>query len=134
MTFLERPAAGQAGDGPSNGGGRDRLPEFFLERLAVLLEGKVVIGLQSLGQPPSKHLALPGRPAGDWPGIGLGSTSPVWRRRLSQRLMVGTDTEKVVAASSLGTPWSTAASTLSLRSFEYRFMPEAYHRMDQHLR
>lgn len=52
------------------------------------------------------------------PGIGLGSTSPVSRRRLSLRLMVGTDTEKVFATSSLGTPWSTVASTLILRSFE----------------
>ena len=56
------------------------------------------------------------------PGIGLGSTSPVSRRLLSQRLMVGTDTEKVLATSSLGTPRSTAASTLSLRSLEYGFM------------
>jgi hypothetical protein len=32
--------------------------------------------------------------------------------------MVGTDTEKVLAASSLGIPRSTAASTLILRSFE----------------
>jgi hypothetical protein len=38
--------------------------------------------------------------------------------------MVGTETEKVFAASSLGTPPSTAASTLSLRSFEYGFIPE----------
>jgi hypothetical protein len=37
--------------------------------------------------------------------------------------MVGTDTEKVFATSSLGLPASTAASTLNLRSFEYGFMP-----------
>jgi hypothetical protein len=43
------------------------------------------------------------------PGMGLGSTSPVSRRRLSQRLMVGTDTEKVFATSCLGVPLSTAA-------------------------
>jgi hypothetical protein len=36
--------------------------------------------------------------------------------------MVGTDTEKVFATSSLGLPASTAASTLNLRSFEYGFM------------
>jgi len=52
------------------------------------------------------------------PGIGFASTSPVSRRRLSQRLMVGAETEKVLATSSLGTPRSTAASTLILRSFE----------------
>jgi hypothetical protein len=57
------------------------------------------------------------------PGIGLGSTSPVSRRLLSQRFMVGIDTEKVSATSSLGLPASTAASTLNLRSFEYGFMP-----------
>jgi hypothetical protein len=37
--------------------------------------------------------------------------------------MVGIDTEKVFATSSLGLPASTAASTLDLRSFEYGFMP-----------
>ncbi len=62
--------------------------------------------------------------SGGRPGIGLGSTSPVSRRRLSQRLMVGTDTEKVLATFSLGFPSSTAASTRSLRSLEYGFMPE----------
>ena len=53
----------------------------------------------------------------------MASIRPVWRRRLSQRLMVGTDTEKVSATSSLGSPRSTAASTLILRSFEYGLMP-----------
>jgi hypothetical protein len=57
------------------------------------------------------------------PGIGLGSTSPVSRRLFSQRFMVGIDTEKVFATFCLGVPASTAASTLSLRSFEYGFMP-----------
>jgi len=60
---------------------------------------------------------------GGLPGIGLGWTSPVSRRLFSQRLMVGIDTEKVFATSSLGLPASTAASTLDLRSFEYGFMP-----------
>jgi hypothetical protein len=36
--------------------------------------------------------------------------------------MAGIDTEKVFATSSLGTPLSTAESTLNLRSFEYGFM------------
>src|SRR5215213_9864306 len=57
------------------------------------------------------------------PGIGFGSTSPISRRLLSQRLMVGTETEKVFATSSLGTPRSTAASNLNLKSFEYGFIP-----------
>ena len=58
------------------------------------------------------------------PGIGFGSASPVWRRLWSQRFMVGIDTEKVFATSSLGLPASTAASTLNLRSFEYDFIPK----------
>ncbi len=58
------------------------------------------------------------------PGIDLGSTSPVSRRLLSQRFIVGIDTEKVFAISSLGLPASTAASTLNLRSFEYGFIVE----------
>jgi hypothetical protein len=33
--------------------------------------------------------------------MGMTLTPPVSRRRLSQRLMVGTETEKVLAASSL---------------------------------
>src|SRR5215204_5115708 len=61
------------------------------------------------------------------PGIGPGSTSPVSRRLFIQRFMVGIDTEKVLATSSLGLPASTAASTLNLRSFEYGFMPGGYH-------
>ncbi len=36
--------------------------------------------------------------------------------------MVGTDTEKVFATSSLGLGASTAESTLNLRSFEYGFI------------
>ena len=55
--------------------------------------------------------------------MASGSTSPVSRRRFSQRFMVGIDTEKVLATSSLGLPASTTESTLSLRSFEYGFMP-----------
>src|SRR5215217_7467182 len=61
------------------------------------------------------------------PGMGSGSTSPVSRRLFSQRFMVGIDTEKVFATSSLGLPASTAVSTLNLRSFEYGFMPGGYH-------
>jgi hypothetical protein len=38
--------------------------------------------------------------------------------------MVGTETEKILASSSLGTPRSIAASTLILRSLEWGFMSE----------
>jgi hypothetical protein len=48
--------------------------------------------------------------------------------------MVGIETEKVLATSSLGMPASTAESTLNLRSFEYGFMSGGYHIMDQSLR
>src|SRR5829696_6454459 len=61
------------------------------------------------------------------PGIGSGCTSPVSLRLLSQRFMVGIDTEKVFATSSLAVPASTAESTLNLRSFEYGFMEGGYH-------
>src|SRR3954449_4242568 len=67
------------------------------------------------------------------PGIGFGCTSAVSRRLFSQRFMVGIDTEKVFATSSLGLPASTASSTLNLRSFEYGFMFGGYH-MDLYLR
>ena len=121
MTFFDRPSTiGQAGYRSADGGGGDRLAELLLESLAVLFERKVVISLQVLGQPASDH-----RPSllEGLPGIGFGCTSPVSRRLLSQRLMVGTETEKVFATSSLGTPRSTAASTLNLKSFEYGFIP-----------
>jgi hypothetical protein len=42
--------------------------------------------------------------------------------------MVETDTPKTLAACALGIPRSTAASTLSLRSFEYGFMPRVSHK------
>ena len=69
-------------------------------------------GLFLSGQPPgSRAISLPTVEAET-------AIPPVSRRRLSQRLMVGTETEKVLAASSLLVPRSTAASTLLLRSFE----------------
>jgi uncharacterized membrane protein YkvA (DUF1232 family) len=42
-------------------------------------------------------------------------------------LMVETETPKVLATCALGIPRSTAASTLSLRSFEYALMPALSH-------
>jgi hypothetical protein len=89
-------------------------------------------GCRPLGTPPASREVTAQRRVSSQPlsfrrgrpGMGSASTSPVSRRRLSQRLMVGTETEKVTATSSLGTPRSTAASTLILRSFEYGFMTE----------
>ena len=62
----------------------------------------------------------------------LGSRLPVSFRSLSQRFMVGKDTEKVFATSFLGTPWSTVASTRSLRSLEYGFMSGVSSRINNH--
>src|SRR4029453_14409411 len=64
---------------------------------------------------------------GGLPGIAFGCRSPAPLRLFSQCFMVGIDTEKVFAISSLGVPASTAVSTLNLRSFEYGFMPGGYH-------
>ncbi len=57
------------------------------------------------------------------PGILWIFTSPVWRQRLSQRLMVERETPKSSEISFLEMPpRSMAASVFSLRSFEYAFM------------
>ena len=58
--------------------------------------------------------------------MGLGSTPPLSLRRLSQRLIEGEDTPKILATSFLGIPRSTAANTLSLRSFEYALMRNSF--------
>jgi hypothetical protein len=84
----------------------------------VLFEGEVVVGLQVLWQPLFEHDPFPWGPARDRLGLHI----PVSRRLFSQRFMVGIDTEKVFATSSLGLPASMAASTLNLRSFEYGFI------------
>ncbi len=60
------------------------------------------------------------------PGLGISPTSPVSLRRLSQRLIEGTEIPKTCATSLRGTPRSTASSTLSLRSFEYALMPGSF--------
>ncbi len=116
-TFFERPATRQARDRPADSGSRDcRAFVGLLERLTVFVQREVGVSLQEVSGQSHPSSATPftrGRP-----GIGLGSTSPVSRRCRSQRLMVGTDTEKVLAASSLPAPRSTAASTRLLRSFE----------------
>jgi len=61
------------------------------------------------------------------PGMGEGSTSPLSLRRLSQRLIEGTEIPKTRATSLRGTPRSRASNTLSLKSFEYAFMPGSFH-------
>ena len=57
------------------------------------------------------------------PGIAFGKTSPVSRRALRYRLMVGTETAKVSATSAWLAPASMARSTRCRRSCEYAFMP-----------
>jgi hypothetical protein len=61
------------------------------------------------------------------PGMGEGSTSPVSLRRLSQRLIEGTEIPKIRATFFRGIPRSTASNTLSLRSFEYALMLGSFH-------
>ncbi len=56
------------------------------------------------------------------PGIFIVSTPPVWRRLLSQRLIVEREIPKSSETSTLGTPRSIAASAFNLKSFEYAFM------------
>lgn len=60
------------------------------------------------------------------PGILWMFTSPVWRLRLSQRLMVDRETPKRSVTSLLGMPRSMAESTFNLRSFEYAFMDSIF--------
>src|SRR4051812_49960110 len=120
VTFFHRPPTiGQASYCSANGCGGDPLAELLLESLTVLFESKVVVGLQVL---PGSQLWRISPFLEGLLGIGLGCTSPVSRRLLSQRFMVGIDTEKVLATSSLGVPASTVESTLNLRSFEYGFI------------
>jgi hypothetical protein len=118
--FFDRPgSSGQAGDGPSHSRARDRHPQLFLESLAVLFQGQVAVVLQLCGQPLFERRAFYARSAGDrlWLYI-TGFAAPFE----IERSIMGTDTEKIFATYSLGTPPSTAASTLTLRSLEYGFM------------
>jgi hypothetical protein len=79
-----------------------------------------MVCLQVLWQPALEHRPFSGGPARDRLGFNVsGLSTPLEIKRF----MVGIDTEKVFATSSLGLPASTAASTLNLRSFEYGFMP-----------
>ncbi len=61
------------------------------------------------------------------PGIGEDATSPASFRRLSHRLIEGTEIPKTRATSSRGIPPSTASNALSLRSLEYGFMLGSLH-------
>ncbi len=59
------------------------------------------------------------------PGTGRRVSPPVSRFSRTQRSIVGTDTSKRAATSSLGRPASTARITRSRRSSEYAFIPTA---------
>ncbi len=65
--------------------------------------------------------------------MGDGATSPVSLRRLSHRLIEGTEIPKTRATSLRGVPPSTASNALSLRSLEYALMLGSLHE-DQHSR
>jgi hypothetical protein len=81
----------------------------------VLLQRGLRAGLQLL---PQGAPLLGGLMLGVRPGEGLGATSPVSRLRLSQRRTVAKEMPKVSTIRALGSPRSTVASTLALRSFE----------------
>ena len=100
---------------------------LLLEELAVLRQGEVGVE-RDLGRQP----LLQGRPFGrPRTGDRLGLYVPRLPAQLEVAfLMVGTDMPKVLATSSRAIPRSTAASTLSLRSFEYAFMPAPSHRIN----
>jgi hypothetical protein len=118
--FFDWPGSwGQAGDGLPHVGRGDRLPELFLESSRCSPRVRLWLPSSCRGSHHSSIVPFLEGP----PEIGLASTSPVSRRLLSQRFMIGIDTEKVFATSSLDLPASTAAGTLNLRSFEYGFMP-----------
>ena len=57
------------------------------------------------------------------PGMGRGWTSPDSRLIFSQRFTEGKETPKTLTTSLRSTPRSMASNTLTLRSFEYAFMP-----------
>ena len=59
--------------------------------------------------------------------MGRASTSPRSLLILSQRFMEARETPKTLATSLRSMPRSTASNTLSLRSFEYGFMPGSIH-------
>src|SRR5829696_10280316 len=65
--FFERPAPGQASDGPAHRGDRRRDAPGLLERLAVLLQRQVGVRLEVGRQPLLEDGALERRP----PGYGL---------------------------------------------------------------
>ena len=120
-SFFERPLPRQAPHRPAHGGSRNPHAMRLLERLAVL-SGRVRSGLFFRCSGSHSLRGKPFRPGG--PGTPfLGCRPPLSRRTLSQRLMEGTDTSKVPATCSGGTPRSTASSTRDLRSIEYGFMP-----------
>ena len=61
----------------------------------------------------------------DGPGTGFGVSPPASRRRLSQRLIVGSDTANTRATSARAIPPSTASTTRTRKSSLYGLMPTA---------
>ena len=89
-----------------------------LERLAALFVRQVVVLFEMRKQPLFERRPFYARSAADRLRLYISGLA----RLSSQRLMVGTDTEKLVAPSFLDFPPSMAASTLSLRSFKYCYI------------
>jgi hypothetical protein len=129
-TFFERPLPRKPSDRPTHRGSRDPDAALLFECLAVFFKGEVGVVLELCS---GSHAASTTTLRAVGPGTPfLGSKPPVSLLSLSQRLMEGTDTEKVFATSFRGTPRSTAASTRDLRSIEYGFMPGVSLRINGH--
>ena len=92
----------------------------LFEELAVLLQGQIGIETSLSGEGGVQRLGLVRPGTGD----GFGLDAARFPSTLEPALdMVGTETPKTSATRPRGMPRSTAESTLSLRSFEYGFIP-----------
>ena len=120
MSFFERQP--EALESPAHGGRRDPQPALVLQKLAVLGEGEVGVALHLGWKNLLQDLPFARKGAGDRPSLH--------RAGLAAKLKVALDGGDREATSLRGIPRSTAANTLSLRSFEYAFMPAPSHELN----
>ena len=93
----------------------------LFEELAVLLQGQIGIETSLSGEGGVQRLGLVRPGTGDGFGLDVARFPSTLEPALD---MVGTETPKTLATRPRGMPpRSTAESTLSLRSFEYGFIP-----------
>jgi hypothetical protein len=101
----------------------------FFKELAVFIEGKVRVEADPLNQSAIQCFSF----ASGWAGERFGLYVSGFSASLEPALKIeGIETPKTSATRSRGIPRSTAASTFSLRSFEYGFILQASH-IDQSL-